>query len=53
MVCTCEKGSSRGGQNPLLFSVVVRYRQKKDSLSVCLGLSLFTRTANHWLCIVQ
>ena len=40
MVCTCEKGSSRVGQNPLIFSFSGQKRQKKDSLSVCLGLSL-------------
>ena len=39
MVCTCEKGSSRVGQNPLLFIVCQRMSTKKDSLSVCLGLS--------------
>lgn len=58
MVCTCEKGSSRGGQNPLLLSHYGTYFScqnvtKKDSLSVCLGLSLFTRKSSHWLCSVH
>ena len=33
---------------PFAFYVVLISPQKKDSLSVCLGLSLFTFSSNHW-----
>lgn len=36
MVCTCEKGSSRGGQNPLLFYVWSR-RETHENFTFELG----------------